>query len=239
MIFSGIQKTSTIDYPGMLCSVLFTSGCMFRCHYCHNSELVFSTKNACIDQLITDHFNISEEEMLDILLKRKNFVSAVSITGGEVTLNKDIIMFVDALKDNGFKVKIDTNGTNPNIIKKLLPKLDFIAMDVKAIDEKHYEETVGVYTDFSNIKKSISLIMNSGVDYEFRTTVVPTLFPIDKFDYLGELLKGSKKHVIQQFVNRNTLNPIYEDVSPYTPSELYEIRNILRKYIELVEIRGI
>ena len=239
MIFSGIQKTSTIDYPGMLCSVLFTSGCMFRCHYCHNSELVFSTKNTSIDEVNTDYFNISEEEILDILLKRKNFVGAVSITGGEVTLHKDIIMFLDTLKDNGFKVKIDTNGTNPDMIKRLLPKLDFIAMDVKGINEKHYEETVGVYTDFSNIKKSINLIMNSGVDYEFRTTVVPTLFPIDKFNSLGKLLKGSKKHVIQQFVNRNTLNPIYEDVSPYTPSELYQIKNILKKYIKLVEIRGI
>ncbi len=231
MIFAGIQKTSTIDYPGRLCSILFTQGCMFRCHYCHNPELVLP------DQYSNNH--ISDDDAIKFLINRKNLVDAISITGGEVTLHKGLYEFVRKLKDNGFKVKIDTNGVNPGAIEKLVSELDFIAMDVKAVNKEHYEETVDVSVNFDNIKKSIELIKNSGIDYEFRTTVVPALFPIEKFDALGKLLQGSKKLVLQQFVNRKVLNPEYAKKSPYTPQELTEIKQVLEKYIDVVDIRGI
>ena len=231
MMFAGIQRTSTLDYPGRLCSILFTQGCMFRCHYCHNPELVLP--DSFSDNLI------SEDEAIKLLVDRKNFVDAVSITGGEVTLHKDLIEFVKKIKKKGFKVKVDTNGVNPDVIKSLIPELDFIAMDVKAVNKEHYEETVDVSVNFDNIKKSIELIKNSGIDYEFRTTVVPDLFTIEKFALLGELLQGSKKLVLQQFVSKKTLNPDYENKSPYTPQELMEIKQVLEKYIDVVDIRGI
>ena len=205
---------------------------MFRCHYCHNPELV-------LEEFRDDSTIISEEKVIELLEQRKNLVNAVSITGGEVTLHKDLPEFVLKLKKKGFKVKIDTNGVNPAMIEKLVTNLDFIAMDVKAIDKEYYEDTVGVSVNFENIRKSIEIIKSSGIDYEFRTTVVPELFPIEKFELLGKLLDGSKKLVLQQFVNRKTLNPDYATISPYTPQELREIKEILGQYIDLVEIRGI
>ncbi len=236
MIFAGIQRTSTIDFPGRLSSILFTSGCMFRCHYCHNPELVLED----IDPKFSlPNPKLTENEVMDLLDARKNLVDSVSITGGEVTIHKDLLAFVKKLKAKGYNVKIDTNGVNPEALKSLLPYLDFIAMDVKGVDELHYRETVGVPVNFENIRRSIELIMNSNVDYEFRTTVVPELFPVEKFELLGKLLEGSRKHVIQQFVNKKTLNPDFEDKSPYTPQELREIKEILEQYIDIVEIRGI
>ncbi|MFW6231084.1 MAG: anaerobic ribonucleoside-triphosphate reductase activating protein [Nanoarchaeota archaeon] len=229
MEFSGIQKTSAIDFPGRLCSILFTHGCMFRCHYCHNPDLVFGN----------DVKQIAEDDILDELNQRKNLVSAVSITGGEATLHKGLPDFIKRLKDDDFAVKIDTNGTNPDVVKELLPMLDFIAMDVKAVDQEHYKQTVGVPVDFDKIKESIKLIMGSGKEYEFRTTVVPKLFPLERFEELGQLLKGSKKHVLQQFVNKKTLNPEYTKEAPYTKEELEQAKMILEKYVDAVEIRGI
>ena len=227
MIFGGIQRTSSADYPGRLCSVLFTVGCPLRCHYCHNPELVFPRKGT-----------MSEDEVMDLLLARKNLVDAVTLTGGEITLHKDLPDFVDRLKSEGFLVKIDTNGVDPEMLRTLLPKVDYVAMDVKAVlEEEHYRNTVGVDVDLDKIRKSIELIMDSGVEHEFRTTVVPSLFPKHRFHELGEDLKGAKRHVIQGFKNGRTLNPDYSGVRMHTEAELEEIKEIMSSYVSDVRVR--
>ena len=229
MKFAALQPTSTLDFPGKLSAILFVGGCVFRCPYCHNPDLIDPKKNV-----------LSEEEVLTRLESRKKFVDAVSLTGGEITLHKDLPDFIRKLKDKGFSVKIDTNGTNPEMIEKILPMLDFIAMDVKAtLTQEHYDRTTKVKTDIDSIDQSIHLIKNSGTDYEFRTTVVEKLFSVEKFKELGKVLKGSKKHVIQQFVNRRTLDPDYQNEIPYLKDQLFKIRSIMKEYVDQVEIRGI
>jgi pyruvate formate lyase activating enzyme len=227
MKFAAIQRTSAIDFPGRVCSILFTAGCMFRCPYCHNPELIEGSNS------------LDESEIMKKLLERKNLVDAVSLTGGEVTLQSELPSFLQKLKKEGFTTKIDTNGVHPEMVKTVLPLLDFIAMDVKAVDAEHYEKTVKVPVKFENIRKSISLIMDSGIEYEFRTTLVPVLFPKEKIEQLGELLKGAKKLVLQQFVPTKTLDPSFQNEKPYTREELQEIKKKLEKYVDDVEIRGI
>lgn len=227
MKFAGIQRTSAIDFPKRLCSILFTSGCMFRCHYCHNPELIEGPSP------------LSEEDILKQLRERKSLVNAVSLTGGEVTVHPGLPSFLKQLKDDEFEIKIDTNGTNPKMLKEILPLLDFIAMDVKAVDKEQYEKTVGVPVKFENILESIDLIKNSDVEYEFRITVVPALFSISRVSELGALLKGTKKLVIQQFVPSKTLNPAFMKEKPFSKEDLYKMQSVLKEYIDDVEIRGI
>lgn len=231
MYFAGIQRTSTLDYPKEVCAVLFTDVCNFKCPFCHNPELISA---------VPEKQRIPEKKIIETLLARKYLVNAVSITGGEPTLQKDLPSFIRKLKDNGFLVKIDTNGTNPDMIKELLPHLDFIAMDVKAeISNSAYSKTIGVSANISLIKKSIKLIMNSGIEYEFRTTVLPELHPIVSFETMGEQIKGAKKIAIQQFQRESTFDPTFKTKAIYEPDELQEIKQILEKYVKNVEIRGI
>jgi pyruvate formate lyase activating enzyme len=227
MKFAAIQRTSAIDFPGRVCSILFTAGCMFRCPYCHNPELIEGSNS------------LDESEIMKKLLERKNLVDAVSLTGGEVTLHSELPEFLKKLKDEGFVTKIDTNGTIPEMLKNILPLLDFIAMDVKAVDAEHYKETVKVPVKFDKILESVKLIMESEVPYEFRTTVVPVLFPKEKMEELGKLLKGAKKVVLQQFVPTKTLDPLFEKEKPYTREELQEMKTVLETYVDDVEIRGV
>ena len=230
MIFSDILRTSSTDYPGRLCAVLFTAGCPFRCHYCHNPELVLPNK--------ISNKGFSEEEVLALLDKRKNLVDAVTISGGEITLHNSLLNFIKKLKSKGYLVKIDTNGVNPEMVKELLPFVDYVAMDVKAVLEtEHYIETVGTDVDMNKIKESIRLIIDYGVEHEFRTTVVPSLFPKHLFHSLGGELEGAKRHIIQGFKNGKTLNPDYSGMRMHTESELEEIRKIMSCYVDDVKIR--
>lgn len=231
MYFAGMQRTSTLDYPDKLCAVLFTDGCNFRCPFCHNAELIAK---------VPEEHQIPQRDVIDMLRERKRLVNAVSITGGEPTMQPGLLDFIKKIKEDGFFVKIDTNGTNPDYLEKLLPHLDFIAMDIKApLNEDDYHLAVNARPNIDYIKRSMELIMNSGIEYEFRTTVVPDLLPMEKMHELGKSVKGAKKIAIQQFQREHVFDESFKEKAIYDPDEINDIKLILEEYVDNVEIRGI
>ena len=200
MKIGGLQRFSLIDYPGKVSAVIFTQGCNFRCPFCHNPQLVIPRKFEPA---------LSHEMIFSFLRKRKNQLQGIVITGGEPTCHDDLLDFVVRIKKMGFLVKLDTNGSNPLILSALLSRklIDYVAMDIKAPLHK-YESLAGVAIHLEDIRKSIDLLMTSGIDYNFRTTVVPGL--LDEKDLLdiSILIKGSKHYVRQEFVgSENILDP--------------------------------
>src|SRR3989344_2782449 len=187
----GWNKTSLVDYPPNIVSVVFLKGCNFRCGYCHNPDIVLNYES------LND---IDEKEIISYLTEQKKWIDGVCITGGEPCLHKDLVKFVFDIKKTGMLVKIDTNGSNPSMIKELLGKklVDMIAMDIKA-PLKKYELVASAKIDKKSILESIDLIRNSGIDYEFRTTVVPGLVDANDIAEIGKWLKGSKRFAIQNF----------------------------------------
>lgn len=192
MIIGGYQKLTLIDYPGKIAATVFTVGCNFRCPFCHNPELVDSRQFTGQGQL--------EKEFFNFLKKRKGRLEGVCITGGEPTLQPDLIDFIKKLRRRGLLVKLDSNGARPDVLKKLidLKLLDFIAMDIKN-QLKKYDATTGVKGDADRIKLSVKLIMNSGVPYEFRTTVVPGLHTEKDFDAIAKWIKGARSYYLQEY----------------------------------------
>jgi len=229
MIIGGFQKFSLIDYPGKICAIVFTQGCNFRCPYCHNPELVDP-------KLFLPP--IPEEEIFSFLEKRRGKLDAVEITGGEPTLHSDLLEFIGKIKNMGFLVKLDSNGTNPDVIEKAIRNklVDYLAMDVKAPLDK-YRETTGVDVDVDKIKRNIELIMNSGVDYEFRTTIVKSLLSREDILKIGELIKGAKLYILQKFVPSKTLNPKFLDEDTYTDEEFEQLKIKMEKYVDRCIVR--
>jgi pyruvate formate lyase activating enzyme len=229
-VIGGLKKTSLLDYPDKVSAIVFTQGCNFNCGYCHNPSLLeFKTKN---DICSTDVF-------FEFLNKRIGKLDGVVITGGEPTLQKDLKPFIQKIKDMNFLVKLDTNGTNPEIVRDLLKDnlLDYIAMDIKAPLEK-YKEVVCTNVNTDNIQKSVDLIKSSNLDYEFRTTVLPSLLSYDDFEKIGVLIKGAKKYFLQKFVVQSGINNSeLVNEKNYSDNEFEEIKNILFKYIDFVEVR--
>jgi pyruvate formate lyase activating enzyme len=229
----GFQKTSLIDYPPYTASIIFIGGCNFRCPYCHNHDLVLRS-----GEMPT----INEEEIFDSIIDRKAWIDAVEITGGEPTLYPDLKRLVKRIKEMGLKVKLDTNGTNPNLVWDMLEEklLDYIAMDIKAPLNK-YENAVFVPVDIENIKRSISLIMNSGINYEFRSTVMPKLMTKESLIEIAEQISGAKKFVIQQFrINetQSVLDPLFfKGEISYSRQELHELKKLIEPYFGVVEVR--
>lgn len=202
MRLGGYQKLTLIDYPGKIATTVFTVGCSFRCPFCHNPELVLTNNS----QFSTD--NKMEKEFFDFLEKRKGKLEGVCITGGEPTIQADIIEFIKKIKKMGFLVKLDSNGTRPDVLKKILNQelVDFVAMDIKN-SLKNYSQTVGIKADVERIKLSIEMIMNSGVDYEFRTTVVPGIHSEEDFDKIAKLIFGAKSYYLQEYRDIRILDP--------------------------------
>jgi len=224
----GWQKTSLIDFSPYTASVIFLAGCNFKCGFCHNPELVLHYSEVP---------DIDEEEIIDYLKKKKMWIDGVCITGGEPTIYSDLPEFVDRLKKIGMKIKLDTNGTNPSVLKKLIEKIDYVAMDIKAV-LGNYEEVVCVDIEKDKIKKSIDLIKNSNIDYEFRTTVIPGIVGKKEIFKIGKWLKGSKKYVIQNFRNtKSMINNDFKDIDPYSEEELEEMKKIAEDYFDEVEVR--
>jgi pyruvate formate lyase activating enzyme len=188
---------------------------------------------------ITDHPSIQEDDLLFFLNRRRGKLEAVVITGGEPTLHKDLPEFIRKIKDLGYLVKLDTNGTNPEMLKTLIEgkMLDYIAMDIKS-SLRNYAKTANVDVDLAKIKKSLKIIMKSGLSYEFRTTIVPGLVSASDIENIGELIKGADKWYLQQFKPGTPLvNDEYGKIKPYGNKELKAIREIGRKYVEVCEIR--
>ena len=229
MKIKGLQKQTLIDYPGKIACTIFTFGCNFKCSYCHNPELIVDDGRP----------EIKEDDILEFLKERKGFLDGVCITGGEPTLNKELLEFIAKIKKLGFLVKLDTNGTNPDMLKELIDKklIDYIAMDIKAPLES-YENVTNAKVNKEGIKKSVDIIKKFG-NYEFRTTVVPGLFNEESAMEIGEWLKGSKRFYIQQFRGIKTLDKSFVCKKSFTKEELMKFCNILKPYFEKCEIRGV
>lgn len=232
MILGGLQKTTLIDYPGKIAATVFTAGCSFRCPFCHNPELVLSGWE--------NQGAISEKVFFEFLRKRKNNLDGICITGGEPAIQPDIIKFIRKIKKLGFLVKLDTNGTRPDILKKLFEEklLDFVAMDIKNL-LVNYAKACGTKPDKTRIKLSAELIRNSGVDYEFRTTVVPGIHQAKDFQQIGEWLNGSKKYVLQIFQDQGKILNEKKRVKfqKSRKLDLKKIKSQIKKYFGKVEIR--
>jgi len=236
MIISGIQRFSTLDFPGLISCIVFIPGCNFRCKYCHNSEFVIPEEI----EKIKDSF-IPEEIFFNFLKKRKNKLDGVVITGGEPTMQKDLKRFILKIKKCGFLVKLDTNGTNPDLIKDLLDNkiLDYIAMDVKAPLDK-YKKIIDIDIDTELIKRSIDIIKSSDTKHEFRTTIEKSLLDIDDIMEIGKLVSGCMKYSMQKVkINENVLNKKYKFLGAYTDEWFLQIKKMLidEHYVDDCEIR--
>lgn len=230
MRIGGYQKLTLIDYPGKIATTVFTVGCSFRCGFCHNPELVLRA------QFPTP--NNMEEEFLAHLAKRKGKIEGVCITGGEPTIQPDIIDFIKKIREMGFAVKLDSNGTRPDVLKKLydLKLLDFVAMDIKNSPEK-YSQTVGLKADIKRIKLSVKLIMNSGVPYEFRTTVVPGIHTEKDFVKIGEWIAGARAYYLQEYRDGRVLDPNIRKKTAGKTLDLEKIKKSMEKYVEKIGVR--
>ncbi len=230
MILGGLQKLTLLDFPGTVACTVFTVGCNLRCPFCHNPALVFNPP---------EDMRISEDEFFAFLKKRQGILDGVAITGGEPLLHADIGEFIAKIKAMGFKVKLDTNGTFPDRLEKILAEgnVDYIAMDLKNTFEK-YAETVGIEGfDVSLIKRSIELIQKSGVAYEFRTTVVSPLHEAGDFEEIAKQVEGSENYFLQGFVDSgNLLNG--EGLSEMPHEELEKALENAKKIIPQSKIRG-
>jgi len=229
MKIGGLQKTSLLDYPEEVSSIIWTVGCNFNCPFCYNKGLVEGNVS-----------DISEDEILSYLKKRKKLIDALVISGGEPFLQKDIKDFCKKVKKIGYKIKIDTNGTYPDKLKELIDEklVDYIAMDIKAPFKK-YELLAGKKIDIRKIKKSIKFIQESGVDYEFKTTFVPDLLTKEDIIEIGKALKGSKKYYLQQFKSDVPLiSESITDKTPYHIDYLEETLNEIKPYFTYCKIRG-
>ncbi|WP_054935647.1 anaerobic ribonucleoside-triphosphate reductase activating protein [Moorella stamsii (nom. illeg.)] len=231
MTIRGIQLTSLVDFPGEVCTTVFYGGCNFRCPWCHNADLVLRPFTLP---------EISPEEVLNLLSRRRSWVQAVCITGGEPSLAPGLEEFIRSLKSCGFKVKLDTNGTHPGILARLLTDglLDYVAMDVKAPPEK-YNLLAGTKVDLESVRESIAFIKNSRIAYEFRTTVVPGLLLEQDLLAIGRLLRGARRYVLQQYQPAGTLlDADFQALRPYPGATLQSMAQKLHSFIHKVDIRN-
>lgn len=230
MVIQGFQKLTLLDFPGKMACTVFTAGCNLRCPFCHNSRLVINPSSES---------EFSVDEILAYLKKRQGILDGVAITGGEPLLHKDIDVFIEQVRELGFAVKLDTNGTFPERLKELVGRglIDYVAMDIKNAPEG-YPETVGIGGyDISKIEESIAFLLEGKVDYEFRTTVVREFHSVFSIDRIGKMIEGAKCHYIQAFKDSGEL--IGFDLSPVPKDEMVEMRKIMSKYVDLCEIRGL
>lgn len=228
MLIGGFQKTTLLDYPEKIAALVFTQGCNFRCGYCHNPEL-----------LQAGHCKfISESYIFNFLKTRQGKLDGVVITGGEPTLQDGLYDFIKRIKELNFSVKLDTNGTNPNILERLINDrmLDYIAMDIKAPFEK-YENITNTKVNKEAVRKSIKLIMESSINYEFRTTVIKSQLSFKDFEKIGKLIQGAKKYYLQKFVPSKIFDDKLKYEKSYTDEEFMLICGNLMKFVNIVEFR--
>lgn len=227
---SGLERSSLLDYPGKISAVVFLHGCNLRCPYCHNPELV--VEKFCKKAQITRKY------LFQFLSKRRKKLDGVVITGGEPLIHDSLENFIEKIRKMGFLIKLDSNGTYPERLKKLLDAnlIDYIAMDVKypGVD---YIKSSAKKTVSNRIEKSIKIIINSDIDYEFRTTYVKKYHNLKSAEKIGKMIKGAKKYYIQNFNAGKTLDPSLSSKSSFTQKELSEIKSVVKKYVENVYIR--
>ena len=229
MNIQGLQKLTLLDFPGKMACTVFTGGCNLRCPFCHNASIaVRPSKDG----------EYTAEQILDFLKKRQGILDGVAITGGEPLMQKDIEEFIRSIRELGYSVKLDTNGTYPEKLKSLVSQglVDYVAMDVKASPEG-YPPAVGIGGyDISKVKESIDFLLEGNVDYEFRTTIVREFHSVFDMDSLGNFIKGAKRHFLQAFKDSGDLIGVGLSVVP--KKEMEDMKNILLRYVENCEIRG-
>lgn len=227
MLIGGFQKMTMLDYPGKVAATIFTYGCNFRCPFCHNATLVIDEAQL-----------FSEDEILSYLNKRKGILDGVCITGGEPLLQHDIFDFIEKVRETGLLIKLDTNGSYPDKLKEAIDRglVDYVAMDIKT-SEENYSRVADTNVKIEDIKKSVRILLENKVDYEFRTTVVRELHTKEDFEKISMWIKGAKRYFLQCF--KDSENLIGNNLSAYTPLELEDFLEVLKNNINEVNIRGI
>ena len=225
MILSGLQKLTLLDFPGRIATTVFTRGCNMRCQFCHNASLVVGRADM-----------ISEEEFFAFLESRRGRLGGVCVSGGEPTLNQDLPDFIRKIKNMGFEVKLDTNGTNPDMLDNLISEglVDYVAMDIKS-SEKRYYDVAGRCVDIDSIKRSIDILLSGKVDYEFRTTVAKPLFSAGDFTEIGKMIKGAKRYYLQGFLDSGDI--VGEGMSAYSEAEMKRFLSEITPFVSNSQIR--
>ncbi len=229
MKIHGLQKLTLLDYPKKTACTVFLGGCNFRCPFCHNKELVLGDFPPAI----------SEDEILKFLKKRIGILDGVCITGGEPLLHDDIEDFIKKIRDIGYLVKLDTNGSKPELLKHLINSglIDYVAMDIKN-SPNMYAETIGIDNfDLSPIEKSVEILKSADINYEFRTTIVSEFHTSESIKELSEWIHGSKRYFLQNFIDSGNL--IRPGLNPVSEDELKVFCEIAKKYVEHSMVRGI
>jgi len=234
IIIKGFIKSSLLDWDGKIVSTIYVPYCNMRCPYCQNAGLLLNPD---------EYPTISIDEIKSFFLEHKDFMDGICLTGGEPCLYGDLLDFLKEFKDIGAKIKLDTNGTFPEKIKKVIEKnlVDYIAMDIKApLDFEHYKKSSGLKSRelFDRVKESIRIIMESDIDYEFRTTVVPTLHKEKDIEEIAKFIKGAKKYALQNFQNQDTLDENFKNIEPYKRKTLEKFAKSLSGYIQKAVVRG-
>ena len=230
-IFAGLQKLTLLDFPGYVACTLFTRGCNMRCPFCHNASLVVRAEE---QKMYTN------EEILHFLQKRRGMLDGVAITGGEPTLMHGLPEFMAKVRDLGYKIKLDTNGTRPNVLRDIIDRelVDYVAMDIKN-SRSRYGETVGFDSsyDLAPIDESIAILREGKVDFEFRTTVSKTFHSHANIFAMGEWLAGEEKFFLQQFKDSGDL--IGDKVEPYGEEEMNTLLDLIRRFVPNAQLRGV
>lgn len=229
MNINGLQKLTLLDFPGKTACTVFLAGCDMRCPFCHNSELIDGTAEVIMD----------DQELLKFLKTRQGLLDGVAFTGGEPLLRKELPKLLREIKALGYAIKLDTNGQHPDALKPIINEglVDYVAMDVKNSPEKYQETTGFTNVNLEKIQESINIIMNSGVDYEFRTTVVGELHDESSFEGIGKMIEGAKRYFLQAFADRDSV--VYSGFTTPSKEQLESYAKIAAKYAKSVEIRGV
>lgn len=230
MKIHGFQKMTLLDFPGKVAATVFTGGCNLRCPFCHNALLVTDLQSADV---------IPTQDVVSYLQNRTSLLDGVCITGGEPLLQPDIASFIRKIKEMGYSVKLDTNGTYPSKLRDLVEEgiIDYVAMDIKNSKEK-YGETVGINNfDVSKVEQSIDFLMSSKVDFEFRTTIVKEFHTVDDIENIAKWIKGAPRYYLQNF--KDSGNLIGENMSEVGKSILISMRSKALEYVPVCEIRGV
>jgi len=229
MQICGLQKNTLIDYPGRLAATVFLCGCNFRCPWCYSRELV-------LPEEIKKQPKISEKDFFDFLGKRKGLIEGVVVCGGEPCLNEDLPQFCQKIKKLGYLVKLDTNGSYPEMLKKLIDEklIDYVAMDVK-LPKERYQEVLGI--DVKKIEESIKFLQDAKINHEFRTTVVPTVLDKEDIIKIARWLAPAKRYYLQNFRPEKTVEPKFEKLKPYPDEYLLEIQKAVASFFEICQVR--
>ncbi len=235
VVIKGFIQTSMLDWDGMIVSTLYVPGCNFRCPFCQNSGLILTPDK---------YETIPLKQVTDYLIKNKGWIDGVCLTGGEPCMYEDLADFIGEIRKTGVKIKFDTNGAFPGVLKGLMDKniIDYIAIDIKApLEEEPYKKSAGIENKLliDRVKESIKIVMKSKIDYEFRTTVVPTLHSREDIEKIARYIKGAKKYALQNFKPQETLDPEFMKIKPYNPEELKAICAYVSKYPKKCVTRGV